>query len=1014
MRDPALEAVVERRGQKSTPLYALMQRRVTNLLLVSSLYDSYTFEEEGGLAELLFAEYLELNLRYAPRIVRVSTGEEALELLRTDRFDLVVSMRRVGDMDIAAFSRKVHELVPELPVLLLAYNTRELELLEARPLPDVDRIFVWQGDHRLFMAMIKYVEDRLNVERDTATAGVQTIILVEDSARFYSSYLPLLYAELVRQTQLLMSDSVNTMQRLIRMRARPKILLATSFEEGLKLYWRYKEHVLGVIVDVAFPRGGKRDSRAGIDFAAMVKKEDPERPVLMQSSDLSNRDAAHALNAGFIHKLSPSLLGEVRDFMRSHLGFGPFIFRLPDGTEVARAEDLESLAATIMWIPEASLLYHASRNHFSTWLMARTEFDLAYALRPRRTEEFESPTEIRELLHDSLIERREESMAGVVAEFSSGAFKPRQMFVRIGTGSLGGKGRGLAFMNALFNAYKIKRHVPGVKIFVPPTAILATSVFDRYMEAAGLTRFVLEGEHSDEEITKAFLAAEFPASETEQLRKFLEKIKYPLAVRSSSLLEDASFQPFAGVYRTYMIPNNDESLHVRLEQLLCAIKLVYASTYYCDARSYLDSTPNRMEEEKMAVVIQQLVGRQHGQYHYPNLAGTARSRDYYPVEGIEPEDGVAVAALGLGTQVMDGGKAIRFSPAHPGRLYQFATVDDYLRHSQRAFYALDLDRPGPCREATLANATANLARLDLAVAEEHETLHAVGSVYSAESQAIYDGISRPGPRLVTLAGMLKTEIFPLAPVLQFLLQVAEAGFSAPVEMEFAVKLRARPREVHEFGFLQVRPLGTGGDVREINIGSIDDSQAICVSRRCLGNGVIEDVADVIYVRPDRFDRSKTVAIAQEIGQLNLQLKEERRHCVLIGQGRWGSADHWLGIPVGWAQISTARCIVETDLKDIRVEPSQGTHFFQNITSLGIGYFTVNFGPDGGLVDYAWLDSQPALRETEHVRLVRFAEPLDIVLDGRQRVGAVMKSGCRVRRREGPNGIEVVCEAEPPR
>lgn len=1000
LREPSLEALVEPREQKTTPMHSLMARRVTNILLVSSLYDSYTFEEDGGLSELLFAEYLELNLRYAPRIVRVSTGEEALAELRAHRFDLVISMRRLGDMDIGRFSRKAYRIVPDVPVLLLAYNTRELELLDPAKLPHVDRTFVWQGDHRLFLAMIKYVEDRQNVDHDTEAAGVQTIILVEDSARFYSAYLPLLYAELVRQTQSLMSDSVNTMQRLIRMRARPKMLLATTFEEGLQLYRRHQEHVLGVIVDVAFPRDGKRDMQAGLDFARLIKTEDPERPVLMQSSDASNREFAHSIGAGFIHKLSPKLLGEVRDYMRTHLGFGPFIFRLPNGAEVTRAEDLDSLVGALLWIPDESLLYHARRNHFSTWLMARTEFDLAYSLRSTRAADFANPEELRSHLHNALILRQEESIAGVVAEFPTGTFRTRQMFVRIGTGSLGGKGRGLAFMNTVFNAYRVTNHVPGVKIRVPPTAILATEVFDRFMEQAKLLPLVLEEEHSDEEITVAFLAGAFPEDVSDQLRRFLEKVHYPLAVRSSSLLEDASFQPFAGVYRTYMIPNNHLDLDVRLDELLSAIRLVYASTYHRDARSYLESTPNRLEEEKMAVVVQQLVGRRFGNYLYPDVAGTARSRDFYPVEGIAPEDGVAVVALGLGNKVMDGGKALRFSPAHPHRLYQFASVDDYLRHSQREFFALDLTRPGPDCMSTPDGAGDNIVELGLDVAEKHETLNAVGSVYDHENHTIYDGISRNGARLVTMSGILKAEVFPLAETLKFLLNVGEAGFSGPVEIEFAVKLRSSAKDPHEFGFLQIRPLGAGADTRKVSLGELREDLAVVLSRKALGNGSIEGVADIVYVRPEQFDRGRTVQVAQEIGNINRLLKKADRHFVLIGQGRWGSADKWLGIPVGWSQISNARCIVETDMKEIRVEPSQGTHFFQNITSLGIGYLTVNFGDGGGILDYDWLDAQPAANESTYVRHVQFQQPLEIVLDGRKGVGVVMKDGCRVTREDG--------------
>jgi len=1009
LKDPILEEIVARRKRKRAPLHTLMPRRVTQILLVSSLYDSFTFEEEGGLSELLFAEYLQLNLRYAPRIERVSTGAEALEKLGTEHFDLVISMMRVGDMDIREFSAQVRDIDDQLPVILLAYNTRELDLLENSQLPHVDRTFVWQGDHRLFVAIIKNVEDRLNVEHDTRAAGIQTIILVEDSARFYSSYLPMLYSELVKQTQTLMTDGVNTVQKLIRMRARPKILLATTYEEGIELYSRFRDHVLGVVTDAAFPRDGERDEQAGLDLALAVKDDNPECPVLMQSSDEKNRSFAHSIDAGFINKRSPSLLADVRSFMRNHLGFGDFVFRWPDGTRVTAAGDLESLAEAIVWVPEESLFYHAERNHFSTWLMARTEFDLAHALRPRKADEFKKTADLRNLLHDSLSEHREDSLAGVVAEFKPGAVRTPNMFVRIGHGSLGGKGRGLAFMNALFSTYRIKKRIPSVRIAVPPTAILSTGVFEEFMDDGGLAQFVLEEEHSDEEIAQAFLKTDFNPQRRDELRAFLADVTYPLAVRSSSQLEDASFQPFAGVYNTFMLPNNNADPEVRLDELVRAIKLVYASTYYSDARSYIESTPNRLEEERMAVVIQQLVGRSHGDCHYPNFAGNARSRDFYPVEGILSEDGVAMVALGLGNMVMDGGRCVRFSPGQPNRLYQFSSVDDYLRNSQREFHALALDSPPSSKQSSeVPDPYRNLRALGLDVAENHGTLHAVGSVYSPENHAIYDGISRAGPRLVTLAGVLKADVFPLATTLAFLLNVGEAGFGSPVEMEFAVKLSKKEGEPHEFGFLQIRPLGAGSVLTDIEIEEADLAHAACVSRKALGNGLIEDVTDLVYLRPDRFQRNRTLQIATEIGNINRLIRSDGRHYALIGQGRWGSADKWLGVPVKWSQISAARCIVETDMQDIRVEPSQGTHFFQNITSLGIGYLTVNFDDDRGMVDYDWLDQQPAVMETDYVRHLRFPAPLEIIIDGRKGLGVIMKAGCKVVRKMGVEHAEFDC------
>jgi len=1001
MKDAVLDSMVPRREHKRVPLHALMARRITNILLVSSLYDSYTFEEDGALSEVLFAEYLQLNLSYAPRVERVSTAQEALDMLQTSRFDLVITMLRVGGMDVFDFRKKVRRIAPDVPVVLLAYNTRELAMLEPEQRPrNTDRLFVWSGDHRLFFAIIKHIEDRYNVEADIRLAGVQAIILVEDSVRFYSVYLPALYTAVVRQTQRLMSDAVHRMQRLLRMRARPKILLATSYEEAEEYYTKYKDHVLGVILDVAFPRGGKKDPHAGLDFASMVKQDNPDRPVLVQSSDAENRGFAQSIGAMYVDKHSPSLLSDVNRFMEEHLGFGAFVFRRPDGSVVTSAHDLASLSEAIKWVPDESLLYHASRNHFSAWLMARTEFELAYALRPRHVDDFENVAALRQHLHQSLVEEQAKALAGVVADFSQGSIESSNMFVKIGSGSLGGKGRGLAFMNSLLDSYQVDEHVPEMRIQVPPTAILATGVFDRLLEGSRLVPYVL-GNVSDDDVRRAFLAASLPDDVLKDLRSFLARVRYPLAVRSSSLLEDASFQPFAGVYRTFMIPNNNPDLDRRLDELCRAIKLVYASTFYADARSYIESTPNRLEEEKMAVVIQQLVGRSHGSFHYPNISGIVRSRNFYPMEGQKPEDGIALVALGLGNMVMDGGRCVRFSPAQPGRLYQFSTTSDYLKNSQREVVALDLSRSGPNgrrADGSLDETYGNLAFLPLDVAEEHGTLMPVGSVYSPDNDAIYDGLSRSGIRLVTMAGILKQKTAPLAQTLAFLMRVGEAGFSSPVEIEFAVKLADKPGALHEFNFLQIRPLGTAPELHQMHIEKIEPSKAICISRKALGHGVLRDIRDVVYLRHDSFDRGKTALIAREIGAINQRLRAGNRPYLLIGQGRWGSADSWLGVPVSWAQISGAACIVETDMKDIRVEPSQGTHFFQNITSLGIGYFTVNFGADGGSLDTAFLDSCKAETETQFVRHITFQEPLEIAVDNRKGLGVVMKPGAKVSKR----------------
>lgn len=988
MKYRTLEEIAGRLEQKRIPFSALMPWRVRSILLVSSLYDSFTFQEDGNLTEMLFSEYLELNLRYAPVITRVSTAQEAIAEVRAGTPDLVITMPRVGEMDVFEFGRAVREIAPDLPMVLLAYDTRELPMLKAREsLSGVDRIFVWQGDARLFLGIIKWAEDRMNAEHDAETAGVKSIILIEDSVRFYSAYLPLLYTEIVGQTQALMAEGVNRMQKLLRMRARPKILLATSYEEGEKIFRRCREHVLGVIVDARFPKGGRTDPAAGIDFVRMVKESDPTIPVLMQSSEAANEAVASSIGVAFIDKTSQTLLHKVRDFLQTSLGFGDFVFQRPDGTQITTARDLRGLVERLKVIPEESLLHHAGRNDFSTWLMARTEFDLAKALRPMKAEEFPTPSALRDFLLSALSVYRDRSRAGLVAEFSSESFDAECGFTRIGSGSLGGKGRGLAFINSMLNVFDIERHIPGVRIFVPPSAVVATGIFDRFMEDTGLASLVL-GECTDEEVRNAFLSVRLPEEAVEALRAFLSRVKYPLAVRSSSLLEDSSHQPFAGIYQTYMLPNNHEDPEVRLKDLCRAIQLVYASTYCADSKSYIESTPNRLEEEKMAVVIQPVVGRQHGSYVYPDLAGVMRSYDYYPMTGMQSEDGVASVALGLGRTVVDGGRCVRFSPARPQVLYQFSSTSDYLENAQREFYALDLSRSGDQPDA-------NLALLDLEQASAHETLAPVASVYSPENDTVYEGAFRPGVKLVTMAGVLAGQYFPLPEVLKFLMEVGKSGLSCHVEIEFAVNLHGSGEGPHEFAFLQIRPLVFGSEARELDLTGVDPAGAICISQVALGHGYLEGISDLVYVRSDTFDRSKTVEIAGEVGAMNGRLKKDGRPYLLIGPGRWGSADHWLGIPVSWAQISGVRCIVEAEMEDIQVTPSQGTHFFQNITSFGIGYFTISGQDSSAFLDRTWLDARSAESETRHVRHLRFPEPLEIFVDGRSGTGVIMKPGSRI-------------------
>lgn len=991
MRYRALEEIAGRIERKHVPFSDLMPWRVRRILLVSSLYDSFTFQEDGNLGEMLFSEYQELNLSSAPSIIRVSTAEEAEREVIDSSPDLVITMPRVGDMDVFDFGLRVREQRPELPVVLLAYDTRELAVLKERAERGaVDRFFVWLGDASVFLAIIKWAEDLANCSRDAELAGVKRILLIEDSIRFYSAYLPMLYSEIMIQTQALMAEGVNRMQQLMRMRARPKVLLASTYEEAETLYRGGRESLLGVISDADFPRGGATDPTAGLDFVRAVHADSPDMPVLIQSSDAGIESEAEELGAAFCLKSSPTLLHDVRGFMREHLGFGDFIFRDESGEETARADDLRSLVEALRTVPANSLVMHADRNDFSTWFMARTEFDLAKALRPRMASEFTGAEDLREFLLSAIETYRSRARAGLVETFSSETFEPEVSFTRMGSGSLGGKGRGLAFVNSLLNAYEIEDHIPDVVIRVPKSAVVATGVFDEFMEETGLTPLAI-AERDDVRIREAFLKAPFPGGTREELRSFLSKVDYPLAIRSSSLFEDSSFQPFAGVYQTYMIPNSHPNLDVRLDELCRAIRLVYASMYSADSKSYIESTPNRLEEEKMGVIIQQIAGGRYGDYIYPNLAGVARSYDFYPVKGMKAEDGIASVALGLGRMVVEGGRVVRFSPAHPNRLFQFSSTRAYLNNAQREFYALDLSREAPVRDPRDLP-DANLALLDLETAERHGTLAPVGSTYSPENDRIYQGADREGPKLVTMAGVLSGDRFPLSDTLRFLLEVGKSGFTCQTEIEFAVNLSREPGERHEMAFLQIRPMVFGGVTADIELGEIRPSGAIVISDGALGHGRIGNVSDIVYVRPDTFDRARTAEMATEIGAVNGRLSAAGRSYVLIGPGRWGSADPWLGIPVKWGQISRARCIVETEMQDIKVEPSQGTHFFQNITSFGVGYFTVRSEDAGAFLDQDWLDEQPAEVETRHIRHVALPAPVEIVANSRTGNGVVLKPG----------------------
>ncbi len=965
-----------------------MRDRVRHILLVSSLYDSFILTEDGHVNEALMRQFMELNLSENPDLIRVSSGAEALSMVKEQgRFDVIVTSIQLGDMNAAELSWLVRKSGHKAPVVLLAYSNRELtEFLSRHGRGDIDRVFLWQGDARILLAMVKDQEDRRNISRDTGRLGVPAILVVEDNIRFYSSFLPVIYSELMKHSQRLISEGLNLSQKMLRMRARPKILLCETFEAAWRYFQTYEENILGILSDFEFPREGKLDRRAGVELVSRIREVRPDIPIVMQSSIPENEKVAAGLGARFLQKGSPVLLHRLRELLLEHFGFGDFTFRMPDGREIDKASDLRSLVEKLRTVPAESLAYHGERNHFSMWLKARSEFTLAQRLRPRKVTDFPTIEDLRADLVKAIDAYRQARDRTVVADFRRDTWDTSLGMARVGSGSLGGKARGLAFVNRLLMLEDVDSRFPEIRIHVPPAVVVSTEVFDQFIEENRLTDFAL-GSASSEEIRRRFAASNFPKEAQADLKAFLARADYPLAVRSSGLLEDSPSQPLAGVYRTVMIPNRGP-LDRRLADLVSAVKNVYASTYSGQAKAFLGMTPFRLEEEKMAVTIQKLVGRLHGHRFYPDFSGVARSHNVYPSPPMKAEDGVAAVALGLGRTVVEGGASISFCPRYPKKALTFSSVESLLESSQREFFALDLSleaaRTGP--------EGAELTRFGLGEAEEDGTLAALGSTFSPENQTVYDGLAREGIRLVSFAPILKLEVFPLAELLSELLEIGKRGTGTDVEIEFAVNLSVPEGELPEFGFLQLRPLALAVEPEELEIGSRPEADILCRSQSVLGHGKVADLRDLVVVDYHRFDRLKSVEAADEVARINAALQSQGIPYILIGVGRWGSMDQHLGIPVTWNQIAGARVIVESGFKDLIVAPSQGTHFFQNLSSLNVGYFTVNPQAGDGFLDWDWLLSQPASGQTGIVRHLRLAESIKVLMNGRTGEGLILKPG----------------------
>ncbi|MFP4036193.1 MAG: PEP/pyruvate-binding domain-containing protein [Desulfobacteraceae bacterium] len=962
--------------------HELMSIKVKDILLVSSPYDAYILEEDGSLASRIINEYSGLNLSQPPRVKRVSSARDALGLLDRKRFDMVITMPHVGEMDAFSFGIEAKKKKPYLPVILLTHSLRGVYPPPENADPSgIDKIFVWTGNSDLLLALVKNAEDDLNVDHDTRRAKVRVLILVEDSPVYYSTFLPLIYKEVVKQTQAVLESGLNEEHRLLTMRARPKILHAENYEEALDLCRKFKPYLFGIISDVRIPREGRLDSQAGFRLLQEMRREIPDLPLLMLSSEPTNVDKAGQIPAVFLDKSSPNLLAELHDFFLTHLGFGDFVFRLPDETEIDRASDLRALELKIRGIPEESIWYHARRNHFSNWIMGRSEITLASRFREVKAEDFESTEELREYLISNIHALRKLRQKGVVAQFKGATYDVDIMdFVKIGHGSLGGKARGLAFMSTMLQEHEeIHEKFPDVAIQIPKTLVITTEGFESFVEQNQL-HYLSKNGFQDAEVAARFLEAEMPEWLTRELADFLNHVDFPLSVRSSSLLEDAQFQPYAGLYHTYMIPNNHPNPAVRLRHLITAVKLVYASTFYEAPKAFSRNTLNQPHEEAMAVIVQQLAGDAYGDFFYPALAGVAQSHNYYPFSRMRPEDGIANIALGMGKTVVDGERSLRFSPAHPNILPQLSTVEDMLRNSQRYFYALRLsgypEDPGRFKDS-------NLVKRELDEAEEEFPVKNLAATYIPQENRIRDTGYMSGPKVLTFAQVLKHRSFPLPGILAELLQLSRRGMGCPVEIEFSVSLGQEGAPKAEFYFLQMRPMAAELERLDVQVKEEDIKRAFCRSDHAMGNGRSRRICDIVYVKPEVFQVEATPRMAEEVSLLNGRLVKEKRSYLLMGPGRWGTADRWLGIPVQWNHISGVGAMIELRNDKLKVDASQGSHFFQNITSLGIPYITVeeNSGSNDR-IDWQWLESRPAYQETDFLRHIRLEEPLTIKIDGR--------------------------------
>ena len=970
---------------KDVSFVNLMTRRIFNVLIVANPYDAFMLEDDGRVDEKIFDEYMELGLRYPPTFTQVTTIEEAERVLKTTDVDLVICMPGNADNDAFDVARAIKAGSPAIPcVVLTPFSHGITKRMENEDLSVFDYVFCWLGNTNLILSIIKLIEDKMNIEHDMAEAGVQMILLVEDGIRFYSSILPNLYNYILLQAKSFSTEALNPHAASQRKRGRPKVLLARTYEEAMELYGKYGDNALGVISDARFPREGRKDPEAGLRLLREIRKRDEYVPLILQSAESENRQKAEAEGFRFVDKNSKKMDIDLRRLMEEHMGFGDFVFHDPKtGSEILRIRTLKELQDTIFTIPNDSMLYHVSRNHMSRWLSARAIFPVSAFLKHVTWHKLQDVDAHRQIIFDAIVQYRRMKNIGVVAVFDRGKFDAYGHFARIGDGSLGGKGRGLAFLDNIIKRHPELNQYPGAQVAIPKTLVLCTDVFDDFMDKNNLYQIALS-DASDEDILAHFLRAQLPDSLIADFFTFFDAVKAPIAIRSSSLLEDSHYQPFAGIYSTYMIPYLDDKYEM-LRMLASAIKAVYASVYYRDSKAYMTATSNIIDQEKMAVILQEVVGRRHGDRFYPTYSGVLRSLNYYPIGDEKAEEGIANLALGLGKYIVDGGQTLRVSPYHPAQVLQTSEMEIALRETQTRFYALDMAHTDG---GWKVDDGFNILNLRVKEADKDGSLAGIASTYDPIDQIIRDGIYEGGRKVITFSGVLQHGVFPLPELLQMVQKLGTEEMRRPVEIEFAGNLG--DDRTGELCLLQIRPIVDSKQVLDEDLAAIPDSQCLLRSHNSLGHGIVDDVCDVVYVKADEnFTAMNNPAIATEIERLNRKFLAEGGNYILIGPGRWGSSDPWLGIPVKWPHISAAKVIVEAGLKNYRVDPSQGTHFFQNLTSFGVGYFTINTYVGDGLLRGDILDAMPAVDETQYVRHVRFDHPLRIMMDGKKQEAVVL-------------------------